>query len=585
MKWKNKKKIGIFLAAVLLVVAAASYTVLIEPALEQEEWVYLETSVEQGDIRVGVTESGSLEFGVTTQLYDLDLDVSDDEDDDEDEDESEEEEAEKYLRIESVNIVVGERISEGDILFTFTEDSIAGVRRLLESHKTEKEITLAETQSEYNLEALAAKQSYNLSVTSQEVAETKYNAQITTVQNETDQLVAEWENLQLELSFCQNKLTEALEDFTEIEEAYLEAKETLEQIGTDKDLVYINHMSKYESAKSQWESAKEQIEQYQKEIQDYTTNITEYQEKIEASNARVSVDALDAKQVYEEANLSGNIASNVYSNSLATLQSTVTEAEDEVEKAAKQLEEFENFVGDGNVYAENAGIVTEISYEAGDYLITSGPLLSYATSAEMTVTVDVAQEDVVSLSVGDSVEVTFAAYEDEIYEGIISSITTTSTSEHATTVSYPVLITIKGDTSKLYGGMTADVTFITEELKDVTYVSKNAIVSENNKTYVYTDGAGDNKELKEVTTGLSNGINIQIIDGLTEGDIIYIASIVTDNASDTKEEGTDGTNEDNRGDNERMPENNNDLSTDAVPNIGMSGDGTSGGGMPQMGGE
>lgn len=342
MKWKNKKKIGIFLAAVLLVVTAATYTVLIKPTLEQEEWVYLETNVEQGDIRVGVTESGSLEFGVTTQLYDLDLDVSEEDDEDDDEDESDEEETEKYLRIESVNIVVGERISEGDVLFTFTEDSIAGVRRLLESHKTEKEITLAETQSEYNLEALAAKQSYNLSVTSQEVAETKYNAQITTVQNETDQLVAEWENLQLELSFCQNKLTEALEDFTEIEGAYLEAKETLEQIGTDKDLVYINHMSKYESAKAQWESAKEQIEQYQKEIQDYTTNITEYQEKIEASNARISVDALDAKQVYEEANLSGNIASSVYSNSLATLQSTVTEAEDEVEKAAKQLEEFEN---------------------------------------------------------------------------------------------------------------------------------------------------------------------------------------------------------------------------------------------------
>lgn len=584
MKRKNRKKIILFLGAMLLVAAAATYTVLIKPTLEQEEWIYLETNVEQGDIRVGVTESGSLEFGITTQLYDLDLDVSE-EDDEDDEDESDEEETEKYLKIGSVNIVVGERISEGDVLFTFTEDSIAGVRRLLESHKTEKEITLAETQSEYNLEALAAKQSYNLSMTSQGVAQTKYNAKITTAQNEIDQLVAEWENLQLKLSFCQDKLTKALEDFTEIEEEYLEAKETLEQIGTEKDLVYINHMSKYESAKSQWENAKEQIEEYQKEIQDYVTDITEYQEKMEISSAKISVDELEARQVYEEADLSGNIATSVYSNSLATLQSTVTEAADEVEKAKKQLKEFEDFVGDGNVYAKDSGIVTEIGYEAGDYLITSGSLISYATSAEMTVTVDVAQEDVVSLSIGDRVEVIFAAYEDEVYEGVISSITTTSTSEHAATVSYPVLITIKGDTSKLYGGMTADVTFVTEELKDVTYVSKNAIVSENNKTYVYTDGAGRNKELKEVTTGLSNGINIQIIDGLAEGDIVYIASIVTDNASDTKEEETASTNEGSPGENEQMPENSEGMPAGEMPNSGMPGDEKAGDRMPQAGGK
>ena len=77
---KKKRRIILLLAALLLLIAAAMYTVLIAPLLKKEEWIYKEATVERGTLTVGVTESGTLDYGITTVLYDLDLDVSDDED-------------------------------------------------------------------------------------------------------------------------------------------------------------------------------------------------------------------------------------------------------------------------------------------------------------------------------------------------------------------------------------------------------------------------------------------------------------------------------------------------------------------------
>ena len=132
-----------------------------------------------------------------------------------------------------------------------------------------------------------------------------------------------------------------------------------------------------------------------------------------------------------------------------------------------------------------------------------------------------------ALTVGDVVEISFTAYPDTVYEGTILSIDTTATSRNSSTISYQVVIGVGGDTQALYGGMTADITFVTEEKSDVLYVSRKAIVEQNGKTYVYVQTALGGKELKQVQTGISNGTSIEITEGLAEGDTIYIASRVS----------------------------------------------------------
>ena len=111
-------------------------------------------------------------------------------------------------------------------------------------------------------------------------------------------------------------------------------------------------------------------------------------------------------------------------------------------------------------------------------------------------TVSVSQEDISAVNVGDTVEIALTAYEDKTYEGQVKAVDTSASSGTAT-VSY-----------------------------DVCYVSKKAVTTENHNTYVKVKREDGSVEQVQVTTGISDGINIEISDGVEEGDTVLIESQV-----------------------------------------------------------
>ena len=93
------------------------------------------------------------------------------------------------------------------------------------------------------------------------------------------------------------------------------------------------------------------------------------------------------------------------------------------------------------------------------------------------------------------------------------------------------MVSILGDTSLLYSGMTADVTFITEEVENVSYVLRKAIVEENGKSQLYIK-SGEAYVLTPVTTGFNNGTYIEIKDGINAGDRYYVRTQVHEGDAD-----------------------------------------------------
>lgn len=125
---KKQKRIGKIILLLLLlaaVIAVACYTVWIKPRQNQEVVVYKEETVQRGDLTVGVTESGSLSFGMTSQLYDLELQTEEEKEEDD------------------IYVAVGERIEEGDPVLKFSDSSIKAIRKKLRATQTEREIALA----------------------------------------------------------------------------------------------------------------------------------------------------------------------------------------------------------------------------------------------------------------------------------------------------------------------------------------------------------------------------------------------------------------------------------------------------------
>ena len=494
---KKQKKLILAGIALLLLILAASYTVFIAPLLQKEQWIYKEETVERGTLKVGVTESGSLEYNTKSIDYELDLDVSDDDEDDSEDDDDDT--VQKYLKIEEIYAASGQRVTEGEELLKFTEDSVVAVRALLQNAVVEAKADYAEAESTYELSLLEAQTDYDTQKISASYAASIRNTSGTTVANNVASLQVQMEQKKANTASLQEKLAEAQENYKDALETYEAAREGYEDAGMDNTVNFMVIQSGYLSAKSKYQQAKSALTQAENAVADNESAIVDLENQLAAARAKQNIDRLDTEETKE--------------------------------KREEQLQAFEDFVGsDGILYATEDGVITEVSYEAGDRLTTTGALFSYATSDDMRISVDVTQEDIVDLQVGDAVDITFTAYPEDSYTGSILSINTTATSDYSNTVSYTVEISVEGELEQLYGGMTADVIFVTEEKEDVLYVSCKAIVEENGKIYVYRKTALGGRELAEVETGITNGVDIEILSGLGEGDTIYLASKVSSEA-------------------------------------------------------
>lgn len=579
---KKQKKLILAGIALLLLILAACYTVFIAPLLQKEQWIYKEETVERGTLKVGVTESGSLEYNTKPVDYDLDLDVSDDDDDSEDGDD-EDDTVQKYLKIEEIYAASGQRVTEGEELLKFTEDSVEAVRALLQNAVVEAQADYAEAESTYELSLLEAQTDYDTQKISASYAASIRNTSSTSVANNVASLQVQLQQKQANTASLQEKLTEAQEDYQEALETYEAAKADYENAGMDNTVNYMVFQNGYLSARTKYQQAKSALTQAENAVTDNESAITDLENQLAAAQAKQSIDKLDAEETYQEAVITGQNAQTTYNAAVEDLKETLQEAEETKEKREEQLQAFEDFVGsDGILYATEDGVITEVSQEAGDRLTTTGTLFSYATAENMRISVDVTQEDVVDLQVGDAVDITFTAYPEDSYTGSILSINTTATSDYSNTVSYTVEISVEGELEQLYGGMTADVIFVTEEKEDVLYVSRKAIVEENGKTYVYRKTALGGRELAEVETGITNGVDIEILSGLEEGDTIYLASKVSSEAEvKSTEEASDSGSSSGTSDGSdmefEMPE---DMQMPSGGEMPQGGPGGNGGGMP-----
>ncbi len=539
-RWKKDKKFRIKVilaaAALLVLIGASVYTVFIKPQLSTETYVYKEEEVQYGDLVLGIMESGSLSLGESTVEYNLDLNLDDDSDSDEtDSDDSDEDEEDiRYLEVEQVYVVSGQRIEEGDVLFKLTDDSVRAVRRRLSAALSEAQIALSEAQTDYNISLYSAKSTYDSSITTGNRAQSNYQAALSKSAEAIRALEGEIELLELEISQAQEMLSdeEFLESITDAELAYTQAKNIYEDTDVHNAAAYVSNLSDYQEAKEAYEKLKDQKQEYQDTITDNQAEIVKKQEEIETAKINQVIDNQEDENEYNNARLEGELAEEIYGYTLDSYSETVTQAQTNYDEIQSLVDDFEAFVGEDNqICASESGLVIRVMYEAGDDLEEVGAMLTYSREDHYTISIDVSEEDIAAVAVGDTVDIVFTAYPDQTWQGTITGITTSATAEHASTISYPITIAVEGDTSLLYGGMTADVTFVTDSVSNVLYVSKKAVFEENGVSYVYRKSDKGDMEKVAVETGFEDMTSVEIISGLLKGDVVYIESIMNTETS------------------------------------------------------
>ena len=178
--------------------------------------------------------------------------------------------------------------------------------------------------------------------------------------------------------------------------------------------------------------------------------------------------------------------------------------------------------GNGNGSGTGYTTVPQTAQEDTSYKVTENTLFCIRSQDKMTIGISVDELDIRDLKVGQEVTITLDALSGQSFNGEIVSIGSEGTYDEGNT-KYTVSVSVDR-TEQMLSGMNAGISIDMTDNTECLTVPVAALVEKNGKTYVYTsynekkDILGD---LKEVTTGRSNGTDVEILSGLNSGEKIY----------------------------------------------------------------
>lgn len=196
-------------------------------------------------------------------------------------------------------------------------------------------------------------------------------------------------------------------------------------------------------------------------------------------------------------------------STLAQLEAAMQNAKSGYEQLALAME---NIDSSGNVIAPADGVLASLNVSEGS-LVTPDYAVAVITGAEqMKVTVMVSEALVPKLSIGETVSVRVSAA-NAAFESVIRSVDKTA---NQMTKLYTVTVAVPAEVGGLLSGMFAEVTFHTAVSAGAVVVPSEAILTSNDKQYVYIVD-GDTAKRVDITTGLTGSGMTEITSGLTAG--------------------------------------------------------------------
>lgn len=183
----------------------------------------------------------------------------------------------------------------------------------------------------------------------------------------------------------------------------------------------------------------------------------------------------------------------------------------------------QSFLKNPLLLADASGVVSELTMEAGTQVEAGEQVCSIISTDSFTLTVDILEEDIERVQVGQQVQLQFDEQSDTTYWGSVEKISLHSNTVGGLTL-YPVTVSLTG-AQGLEVGMAADATVILDSATDAVLVPVEAVQTLEDGSQVveisYADGLS---KVCGVETGLQNESYVQILSGVREGDEVVVAS-------------------------------------------------------------
>jgi multidrug resistance efflux pump len=205
-------------------------------------------------------------------------------------------------------------------------------------------------------------------------------------------------------------------------------------------------------------SSTEEAEELLEKLQDSQETVQlQYEELIREEEAT----RLDIQYTYDTTVLAGQLAEITFEQDSASLEESLQEVKDTLEEL-KEEQALLEACEDGILTAEQAGTLAAVNYEADDVLNTSLAICSYYDTDTVTVSIEVPQEEITALHVGDTVEVSITGYGTRT--GTVSEKGMEAVSgESRTNVNYLGTVQLDNSDGRLTSSLSVQITVSDEE--------------------------------------------------------------------------------------------------------------------------
>lgn len=188
-------------------------------------------------------------------------------------------------------------------------------------------------------------------------------------------------------------------------------------------------------------------------------------------------------------------------------------------KGEKEVAFWEDVYKTAPLVAPIDGVVISRTLVPGQ-VVTTGDV-AFIMSDRLIAKANMDETDLAKVRMGQRAVVTLDSYPENKIEGEVSKIAYNSTTTNNVTT-YPVDVTMKDIPEFARSGMTANVGFVQDGRTNVLVLPSDAIGPDDTVQLAATGGLSGGT--KKVVTGLSDGKNTEIKEGLAEGQLVLRAA-------------------------------------------------------------
>lgn len=475
-EWKKYRKAILLLFSGICVLAFAAggsawyLTVFRNGRNENEQQ---RPAVQQERTARTVTEEGSVSVGTVSQTFEIDLSEFSGENSQTfswqtgmdfpqlgDVQSAQDSSDSRQLSVEEVYVAVGEEVKEGDPILKVTDSALESIREDLSGDVSEARLVyeqMVTQQEQTEAEASAEKKENELYG---QYADTEYNL---TVNELTDAV----EELQESIAQAQESVTQQQAELAERNEELSLQQEVLENAAYSvENEDPVENTYSWLTAMNAKVDAQTLIENLETEIEELTDSIEEQETQLEDLNAQLTeaqreleIGTIEAESLRQTRLINLNSAQEIYDVKIQLASSDTQNALKDYEEAEARLTELDTYLANGQICAASGGVITDVSVSVGDGLQEGTELVSINDYSDVTITVTLEESEMELASLGSTVRIGFSAFPDEIFSGEVTGIGDAQIDSNTNRTTYEVVVTVLENGSRLYEGMSAEVTF------------------------------------------------------------------------------------------------------------------------------